>query len=42
MVVDRFVYLYNVCVYLYVFNSNFSKVTKNQVMVNAVKAQRNN
>ena len=30
------------CVYLYVCNSHFSKVAKNQVLVNAVQAQRDN
>ena len=34
-----FVYL---CVYLYVCNSHFSKVAKNQALVNAVQPQRDN
>ena len=36
---NRFVYL---CVYLYVCNLDFSKVAKNQVLANAVWAQRDN
>ena len=30
------------CVYLYVCNLNFSKVTKNQALVNAAQVQHNN
>ena len=34
--------VHDLCVYLYVCNSNFSKVTENQVLVNAVQAQCDN